>query len=57
MKNLTALSLSRTGVTDISVNWLAMLRKLTALHIVDTGITQSGVKRLKAALPNCEVTH
>jgi hypothetical protein len=53
---LRALWLAGTGVTDAAV---ADLRGLTSLKVLDLGgtaVTADGLRRLKAALPGCNIT-
>jgi hypothetical protein len=42
-------------ITDAGILRLAQLKKLRRLTISDTGVTQQGIVRLRAALPNCEI--
>jgi hypothetical protein len=46
---------SRAPVTDAGLESLAKHTRLFELRIGGPGLTEAGVERLKAALPNCEV--
>ena len=51
--NLQMLDVRDTGLTDAAVPWLSRLTMLRDLRIEGTQITRAGVKRLRAALPEC----
>jgi hypothetical protein len=55
--NLRSLHLADTDVTDSSVQFLSNLRLLTQLDVQGTQITTTGVKRLRAGLPRCEIAY
>jgi len=50
-----ALVLSRTKVTDKGIVHLIKLKQLQHVSLQSTKVTDSGVKRLRAALPACKV--
>lgn len=54
-KKLERLWLNETAITDRSIPLLVTFSKLEELHIVNSKITPAGLKRLKRALPKCEV--
>ena len=61
IKNLTALNLKvldlgGTQVTDSGVEDLASLERLWKLRLTGTRVSNEGVRRLKQALPNCEIS-
>jgi hypothetical protein len=47
--------LGGTNVTDAGLVHLAKLTRLRWLSLVATPVTDQGVKRLRQALPNCEI--
>jgi serine/threonine protein kinase/WD40 repeat protein len=53
--NLTELYLQYTAITDSCIQDLESIAKLKKLVIFDTSISPEGVKRLRTALPNCEI--
>lgn len=53
--NLELLYLSHTSVTDAGLGYLTGLKKLRAVEIQDTAITDDGIQRLKQALPNTSI--
>ncbi len=55
--SLRSLRLAETGITDASVPHLDNLRLLRQLDVRKTNVTATGAKRLRAALPRCEVVH
>ncbi len=52
---LTELGLNARLVTDDGIAWLARCRGLTKIVIFKSGMTSSGVIRLREALPDCEI--
>lgn len=54
-KTIVDLFLVRTPTSDAEVEPLAAMKQLTNLSIQGTRITEAGFKRLKAALPKCNV--
>ena len=52
---LRELSLDSANVNDESVDTLASMQNLRVLNLYHTLITEAGLKRLKAALPNCAI--
>ena len=54
MKNLRTLGIPYTGVTDEGLEHLAALQELDLLRL-SSGVTLDGAKKLKRALPYCEV--
>lgn len=44
------------GITDAAVPHLAKLTKLRELNVTDSKISPAGLRELKRALPNCQVT-
>ena len=61
VRHLTALTelkhlvLIGSGVTDASLEYFSAMSMLTTLNVVDTQLTEEGIRSLKRALPNCEV--
>lgn len=53
--SLEGLSLRGCPVTDASVEELAKLKTLKRLIVVETAISESGLERLRLALPGCEI--
>ncbi len=53
LPNLEILWLARCGITDDSVAALAAMSGLRELNVNCTGISNSGMNRLRAALPGC----
>jgi len=53
LPNLEILWLTRCGISDSSVEALATMQRVRELNVNDTGVTLSGLNRLKAALPLC----
>ncbi|MFN0197091.1 MAG: hypothetical protein ACKVT0_10110 [Planctomycetaceae bacterium] len=56
LANLEYLNIYGTAVTDAGLDQLAGLTNLKKLYIWETAITEEGQKRLKAALPNLQIT-
>lgn len=54
---LESLSLRQTAVTDVSVEPLSKLSQLKDLDLRGTKITPEGAKRLRQALPGCQLRH
>lgn len=55
LTRLESLSLWGCPVTDASVEELAKLKSLKRLFVVETAISESGLERLRLALPSCEI--
>jgi len=55
LKNLTALDLSFTPITDAGLKELASLNNLTTLYLYGTQVTDAGLKELQQAIPNCQI--
>lgn len=56
MYSLKELDLSRTFVTDAGLKFLAKLKKLKTLQISgNPALTETGLRKLQAALPNCKI--
>jgi hypothetical protein len=55
MPGLTQLDLHGTRITDAGVEYLSHLRQLKRVDLTDTSVSNDAVKRLRAALPKCEV--
>ena len=55
LRELTALSLRGTEISDIGLRRLEDLAKLKSLDIRDTRVTEGGLQRIKKKLPNCKV--
>lgn len=55
LSELESLNLYGTEVTDALLAKLATLPKLKKLYLWQTKVTEEGVKKLKEALPECEV--
>ena len=56
LRNLDELVIQGSRITDEGLGHLRGLTKLKQLWLVNTGASQAGVQRLRAALPNCEIT-
>jgi hypothetical protein len=54
---ITSLSLSGTNVNDAGLDRLSGLKSLRYLYLLDTKVTDEGVKKLQQALPNCKIYH
>lgn len=54
--NLRTLDLWGTAITDAGLVHLAELKQLTKIGLRSTKATDDGVRRLKQALPKCEIT-
>jgi len=52
---LETLCLSNTKLTDAAVPALSKLKDLETIHLVGTGLTADGVKKLQEALPGLEI--
>lgn len=57
MTNIEELDLEGARLTDWAVNDLATLSGLKKLVLKDTQVSDSGVARLRQALPNCTISH
>jgi hypothetical protein len=55
MTELEVLNLRNAKITDAGIDRIFGLRKLKQLNVVNTLLTETGVARLKAALPNARV--
>lgn len=55
LTSLEGLSLWGCPVTDASVEELAKLKSLKRLFVVETAFSESGLERLRLALPSCEI--
>jgi hypothetical protein len=55
MKMLFTLDLSETHITDAGLESLKSLKDLHYLNLSNTAVTAEGVRRLRQALPNCEI--
>ena len=55
LKKLVRLSLAQTSVTDAGLAHLYGLTNLEYLSLLDTSATTAGVRKLRRALPNCEI--
>ncbi len=53
---LREIHLEHTRVTDAGLEQLAGLNNLSQLHLNGTAVTDKGVAKLKAALPNCNIS-
>jgi internalin A len=49
--------LNGTKVTDSGLEHLKGLMRLKELDLSNTNVTDEGVKKLKKALPNCNIFH
>lgn len=56
LKELRELSLMGTVISDAGLVHLEDLTNLNWLDLSDTSVTNNGVKKLKAHLPNCEIS-
>ena len=56
LTNLKYLWLDGTAVTDLGLVHLSGLAKLNILFLGDTTVTHEGIKKLKKALPDCEIS-
>ena len=52
---LEELSLDSANVSDESVPVIAGMKKLRALNLYHTMVTEAGLEKLKAALPECRI--
>lgn len=52
---LVELNLARCSLDDSAVDNLTQLQSLRVLHLAGTRVTQSGIDRLRAALPKCAI--
>ena len=58
LKSLSTLGLSRTGLYDEALRYLAGLSNLSSLNITDNiGLTGAAVDQLKSAIPSCMINH
>jgi len=57
LHRLKWLSLKGTAITDQGIEIITKFRSLTSLNTSQTQVTQDGVLRLKAALPDCSITY
>jgi hypothetical protein len=55
LKNLEHLYLCHTKITDVGLNHLHECKNLKSLYLESTRTTSDAIKRLKKALPECEV--
>ena len=55
MPQLEILSLRNGKITDVAVDSLTKLKHLKRLDVVNTNLTDTGLARLRAGLPNCEI--
>jgi hypothetical protein len=51
------LKASDTNITDESISILSQLTSLRRLDISGTKITEEGIRKLQAALPDCQITN
>ena len=56
LQNLTYLNVYSTKVTDAGLDHLKGLKHLRNLYVWQTKVTDAGVKKIKAALPNLDVS-
>ncbi len=54
--SLTRLDIFLTSATDDEIQVLASLSNLTFLDLHGSNVTQAGIDRLKAAMPNCRIS-
>ena len=55
LEGLVRLELRQTRITDAATQTLARLKTLKVLDLSQTGVTDDGLKKLRAALPGCDV--
>ncbi len=55
LSNLRHLSLIGADVSDASLGQLVKLTRLRSLNLIGTQVTTEGLRKLKFALPNCEI--
>ena len=55
LENLEELRLDSAGVSDAGVDTLTAFRHLKLLNLYHTLVTEPGYKKLKAALPGCNI--
>lgn len=55
LSELATLGLGNTRVTDAGLVYLQRLRQLKNLDLVGTKVTDEGVRRLRQALPDCNI--
>ena len=57
MNGLRDLWLSRTNVSDGAIEDLKKLKNVIRLHLERTKVTPEGLEQLRAALPDCSISH
>src|SRR5262249_45395138 len=55
LPDLWELSLSHTSITDAGLLHLHSMKSLRGMSLQSTRITQEGLKKLRAALPTCNI--
>ena len=55
LRKLTGLTIHDTKITDTELEHLQGLASLKTLYFVNVEISDEGIKKLEAALPNCEI--
>ncbi len=55
LRGLRELHLSRNKITDVGADQLTQLHKLELLNLSNTNVSEESVKRLRAALPKCQI--
>jgi len=55
LNHLQRLTLRGMPITDGAIDQLACFRSLKELDVRETRISETGISRLKAALPSCEI--
>lgn len=56
LTNLAQLNLRATPATDAGLVHIKGMRQVSELNLAETHVTAKGVAKLKAALPNCNIT-
>ncbi|MBL8851892.1 MAG: hypothetical protein JNG89_19625 [Planctomycetaceae bacterium] len=56
LSKLETLNLSQTGIDDAALDTLSTMSQLKSLDVRLTSVTDAGVAKFQAAVPNCKVT-
>jgi hypothetical protein len=55
LKHLRGLRIGSPQVSDAAIGHLSSIRSLDHLNLLGTSVTQDGIRRLRAALPHCDI--
>jgi hypothetical protein len=55
VRSLAGVDLNGSRVTDATLDRLAQLTALREVHLTDTEVTETGVRKLQQALPLCKI--